>query len=209
MTSSSTLRSSALSHPTRTAPLVPSSRTPTRRSGTPAGSGRPGSAGRWSRATRCGTSSSRLCASQLRLDEIRARPLRVCWAPNNETGLANAEFVSQTGQLLDRLGIAAGLRRRVEARPGNPGLRRTRARLVPRRRGGATFTPAWRIFSTWNEPRATGPGVNRRLVTTVDARAAQSPLDRFPRSVAPGESCGRSRQFEVLPRRLRRSRGSR
>ena len=90
------------------------------------------------------------------------------WAPNNETGLANAEFVSQTGQLLDRLGIA--LRDSGgEWRP-DPGVQACAALGLDWCRAdveGATFTHAWRIFSTWNEPRATGPGVNRRLVTTV------------------------------------------
>ena len=94
------------------------------------------------------------------------------WAPNNETGLANATFVSQTGQLLDRLGIA--LRDSGSEWRPDPGVQACVALGLDWCRadvGGATFTNAWRIFSTWNEPRASGPGVNRRLVTTVRSLA--------------------------------------
>ena len=90
------------------------------------------------------------------------------WAPNNETGLSNAEFVSQTGQLLDRLGTAlrdSGGEWRFD--PGihactAPGLDWCRADVE-----GAAFTHAWRIFSAWSDLRASGPGVHRRLVTSV------------------------------------------
>ena len=90
------------------------------------------------------------------------------WAPNNETGMSNAEFVSQTGQLLDRLGTA--LRDSGDEWRFDPGISACAALGLDWCRAdveGATFTHAWRIFSAWNEPRATGPGVNRRLVTTV------------------------------------------
>jgi len=90
------------------------------------------------------------------------------WAPNNETGLSNAEFVSQTGQLLDRLGTA--LRDSGDEWRLDPGIHACAVLGLDWCRAdveGATFTHAWRIFSAWNEPRATGPGVNRRLVTTV------------------------------------------
>lgn len=97
------------------------------------------------------------------------------WAPNNETGLANAEFVSQTGQLLDRLGIA--LRDSGAERRPDPGIQACAALGLDWCRAdveGATFTHAWRIFSAWNEPRATGPGVNRRLVTSVRSLVRRS-----------------------------------
>jgi hypothetical protein len=90
------------------------------------------------------------------------------WAPNNETGLSNAAFVSQTGQLLDRLGTAlrdSGSEWRLD-----PGIYACAALGLDWCRAdveGASFTHAWRIFSAWNDLRATGPGVDRRLVTTV------------------------------------------
>ena len=125
---------SELSHRTRTAPLVPSSRTPTRRSGRRlAVAGRPwldDGLGRPDAALRV---VAELCASQLRLDEISARPLRVRLAPNNETGLANADS-SPDGQPLDRLGIALRDSAPREARPGIQASPHS-ARLVPRRRG--------------------------------------------------------------------------
>ena len=89
----------------------------------------------------------------------RARPDRFgfAWAPNNETGLANAEFVSQTGQCWIGSGSRCGTPAASGGRPGVQacvalGLDWCRADV-----GGATFTNAWRIFSTWNEPRASVP----------------------------------------------------
>ncbi len=90
------------------------------------------------------------------------------WAPNNETGLSNAAFVSQTGQLLDRLGTA--LRDSSSEWRLDPGIHACAALGLDWCRAdveGATFTHAWRIFSAWSDLRATGPGVHRRLVTTV------------------------------------------
>ncbi len=90
------------------------------------------------------------------------------WAPNNETGLSNAAFVSQTGQLLDRLGTA--LRDSSSVWRLDPGIHACAALGLDWCRAdveGATFTHAWRIFSAWSDLRATGPGVHRRLVTTV------------------------------------------
>ena len=90
------------------------------------------------------------------------------WAPNNETGLSNAAFVSQTGQLLDRLGTA--LRDSSSEWRLDPGIYACAALGLDWCRAdveGATFTHAWRIFSAWSDLRATGPGVHRRLVTTV------------------------------------------
>ena len=108
----------------------------------------------------------------------RDQGLTASGSPGRRTtrlGLANAEFVSQTGQLLDRLGIA--LRDSGgEWRP-DPGIQACAALGLDWCRadvGGATFTNAWRIFSTWSEPRATGPGVNRRLVTTVRSLVRRS-----------------------------------
>ena len=105
------------------------------------------------------------------------------WAPNNETGLANAAFVSQTGQLLDRLGIA--LRDSGSEWRPDPGIQACAALGLDWCRadvGGATFTNAWRIFSTWNEPRATvrrqPPAGDDRAVTRAARSAARTDASR-------------------------------
>jgi hypothetical protein len=97
------------------------------------------------------------------------------WAPNNATGLPNAEFVSQTGQLLDRMGTA--LRDSAGEWRFDPGIHACAALGFDWCRAdveGATFTHAWRIFSAWNERRETGSGLYRRLVTTVRSLVRRS-----------------------------------
>ena len=96
------------------------------------------------------------------------------WAPNNATGMSNAAFVSQTGQLLDRLGTAlSDSANEWQLDPGihacsSSGLDWCRADVE-----GASFTNAWRIFSVWDQLRA-GPGVYRRLVTAVRSLVVRS-----------------------------------
>jgi hypothetical protein len=90
------------------------------------------------------------------------------WAPNNASGMANGEFVAQTGGLLDRLGTAiteSGTTWSID--PGihacaSFGLLWCNAD-VP----GATFTNAWRIFSAWGEPED-APDLSPRLVRSVE-----------------------------------------
>jgi hypothetical protein len=76
------------------------------------------------------------------------------WAPNNESGMVDSEFVGQTGQLLDRLGAAL-------SDSVDECFDSCRADVM-----GASFTNAWKIFSTWQLPQVTR-GVNRSLVTRV------------------------------------------
>jgi hypothetical protein len=76
------------------------------------------------------------------------------WAPNNESGMMDSEFVAQTGQLLDRLGASL-------SGSAIDCFAWCRAAVL-----GASFTNAWKIFSTWELPRVTR-GVNRSLVTRV------------------------------------------
>ncbi|HEX7255935.1 MAG TPA: hypothetical protein VF236_08415 [Gaiellaceae bacterium] len=90
------------------------------------------------------------------------------WAPNNATGLSNAAFVSQTGQLLDRLGTAlaeSGNEWRFD--PGvhacaSLGLNWCQADV-----NGASFTHAWRIFSAWNDLPQAVRRAHRRLISVV------------------------------------------
>jgi hypothetical protein len=83
------------------------------------------------------------------------------WAPNNETEMPDAEFVSQTGQLLDRLGWAL-------SESGDACVEWCRADVE-----GASFTDAWRIFSAWHLPRVVR-GVNQRLVARVRSVVSQA-----------------------------------
>ena len=101
------------------------------------------------------------------------------WAPNNETGLANAEFVSQTGQLLDRLGIAFGT-------PAASGDSTPGSRPAPRS-GWTGAAPTWRrdlharvadllrVERAARDSRRQPPAGDDR----ADARAAQSPQTAF------------------------------
>ena len=108
-----------------------------------------------------------LCASQLRLDEIRARPLRVRLGAEQRDGLRTPSSSPRPGSCWT--GWASRCGTPAASGGSTPGSR-------PAPRSGSTgAAPTWRArpsrtrggSSTWNEPRATGPGVNRRLVTTV------------------------------------------
>jgi hypothetical protein len=101
------------------------------------------------------------------------------WAPNNASGMPGAEFISQTRQLLDRLGSAlseSGSESSVD--PGtyactSVGLDWCRADVE-----GAAFTDAWRIFSAWNEFPRLISGLNRRLVAGVRALVVRTKPQR-------------------------------
>jgi hypothetical protein len=100
----------------------------------------------------------------------RAGPDRFgfAWAPNNEMGMPSNEFISQTGQLLDRLGAA--LSESGSELSGDPGTYACASFGVDWCRAdveGAIFTDAWRIFSAWNEFPRLVRGLNRRLVSGV------------------------------------------
>jgi hypothetical protein len=99
--------------------------------------------------------------------QTRAGPDRFgfAWAPNNESGMTDSQFVSQSGQLLDRLGGAL-------SDSAADCLVWCRADVL-----GASFTPAWRIFSSWQFPQVTR-GLNRRLVPRVRAVASRAKPQR-------------------------------
>jgi hypothetical protein len=85
------------------------------------------------------------------------------WAPNNGTAMSNSRFVSQSGQLLDRLGAALSESGNESALdPGvfaclTAGLDWCGAAVE-----GASFTTAWRIFASWSQlPRAYAQLVSR------------------------------------------------
>ncbi|MGE5275168.1 MAG: hypothetical protein ACM3QU_15575 [Verrucomicrobiota bacterium] len=71
------------------------------------------------------------------------------WAPRNP-GLANGDFVSQSGAILDRL--AASIRDSgQQTHPSDPGIEACNVSCAgdwP----GATFTEAWKSFRTWTQP---------------------------------------------------------
>jgi hypothetical protein len=97
------------------------------------------------------------------------------WAPNNESGMSSARFVSETGQLLDRLGSA------LTASGGSrfePDAWAT-ADVV-----GASFTDAWRIFSVWDQVLDAVAAAHRRLgarVRTILPHARPMPARIRPR----------------------------
>ncbi len=71
------------------------------------------------------------------------------WAPRN-SGLTNADFVSQSGAILDRL--AASIRDSgQQTHPSDPGIEACDVSCAgdwP----GATFTEVWKSFRTWTQP---------------------------------------------------------
>jgi hypothetical protein len=76
------------------------------------------------------------------------------WAPNNASGMSNAQFVGQTGQLLDRLGSALSASGGSRFEPDSW----TAADVA-----GASFTDAWRIFSVWDQVRDAVAAAQRQL----------------------------------------------
>jgi hypothetical protein len=89
------------------------------------------------------------------------------WAPNNATEMPSSSFIAQTGQLLERLGAALS-ESAAEWSP-DPGIYACSSLGFDWCRAdvaGASFTNAWRIFSTWQGP-STVLGVDKRLVTRV------------------------------------------
>jgi hypothetical protein len=97
------------------------------------------------------------------------------WAPNNATGMASAQFVGETGRLLDRLGSALTASGGSRFEPGTWAA----ADVV-----GASFTDAWRIFSVWDQARDAVAAAHRRLgarVRTILPRARPRPARIRPR----------------------------
>jgi hypothetical protein len=90
------------------------------------------------------------------------------WAPNNATAMANAEFIAQTGQLLDRIGAA--LSESGSEWSFDPGIHACASLGLDWCQAdveGAEFTDAWRIFSAWHELPRFVPGIDKRLAGQV------------------------------------------
>jgi hypothetical protein len=93
------------------------------------------------------------------------------WAPNNGTAMSNSRFVSQSGQLLDRLAAALSESGNESALdPGafaclSLGLDWCGAAVE-----GAAFTNAWQIFASWTQP----PSGYAQLVSRVRGVVKQS-----------------------------------
>ena len=100
----------------------------------------------------------------------RAGPDRFgfAWAPNNATSMPYAQFIAETGQLLDRLGIAlADSGGESELEPGIQACASLGVHWCTADVEGAWFTDAWRIFATWNSLPAIG--ARARLADRVRA----------------------------------------
>ena len=104
------------------------------------------------------------------------------WAPRNTTGLSNADFAAQTGQILDRL--AAAIRDSGVADPESPdsgacGAGQTLCAVdLPE----ASHNGAWRLFRAWaRSTLSIGPVAPIRVVAGV----ASAPLElSVPSAVA-------------------------
>jgi hypothetical protein len=126
------------------------------------------------------------------------------WAPRN-SGLANADFVSQSSAILDRL--AGSIRDSgQQTHPSDPGIEACNASCAgdwP----GATFTEVWKSFRTWTQPvlafstspqtipagAVSGPIGLTLLNATGAVQAAQAPVTVTIASNSPRG------QFSVAP----------
>lgn len=97
------------------------------------------------------------------------------WAPNNATGMPEAEFLSQTDKLLDRLGTA--IAESGSTWSFDPGIRACVSlgfhwcgAVVP----GASFTDAWRIFAAWEWSSDRETDLHRPLVNRVRTAVTQA-----------------------------------
>ncbi len=111
------------------------------------------------------------------------------WAPRNTTGLSNADFAAQTGQLLDRL--AAAVRDSGDVvEPENPGSGACGAgeTLCAVDIAEARHNGAWRSFRTWAQSTLTiGRAAPIRVDAGVPSAATRScrspPRSRDPSTV--------------------------
>ena len=86
------------------------------------------------------------------------------WAPNNATAMPQTAFVAQSGQLIDRLGVAlsdSGNEWRLD--PGMPACTSLGLDLCNADIEGASFTDAWRIFSVWDSSGTAASRTFRRI----------------------------------------------
>jgi hypothetical protein len=80
--------------------------------------------------------------------------------------------VAQTGQLLDRLGVAlADSGGESQLEPGIQACASLGAHWCVADVEGAAFTPAWRIFSAWDSLLARAERLRRHLVERVRSLA--------------------------------------
>jgi hypothetical protein len=97
------------------------------------------------------------------------------WAPNNASGIPEAEFVSQTDQLLDRLGTA--IAESGSTWSFDPGINAC-VSLDLHWCGadvlGASFTDAWRIFAAWEWSSDLETDLHQPLVSRVRAAVTQA-----------------------------------
>jgi hypothetical protein len=100
------------------------------------------------------------------------------WAPNNATDMPSSTFIAQTGQLLDRLGAA--LSESATESSFDHGINACASLGFDWCRAdvqGASFTDAWRIFSTWYEP-STVRGLDQRLAARVRTLVSRTKSQR-------------------------------
>ena len=96
------------------------------------------------------------------------------WAPRNTTGLPNADFVAQTGQILDRM--AAAIRDSGVADPESPdsGACGAGQALCAVDLPEASHNGAWRSFRAWAQSTLTiGPMAPTRVVAGVPSAPLQ------------------------------------
>ena len=116
------------------------------------------------------------------------------WAPRNTTGIPNADFAAQTGQLLDRLGLAVRDSGDV-VEPENPGSGACGAgeTLCAVDILEARHNEAWRSFRAWAQSTLTISGVPATLAAGIAspplqlalASAVSRPLNVALRSSSP------------------------
>ena len=90
------------------------------------------------------------------------------WAPSNTTGLSNADFATQTGQILDRLGAAIRDSSGANAESPITGACGGDETLCAVDVQGAAHNGAWRSFRSWAQSTLTiGPATAPRVVAGV------------------------------------------
>jgi hypothetical protein len=96
------------------------------------------------------------------------------WAPRNTTGLPNADFVTQTGVILDRMAAAIRDSGTANAESSVTGACGTDESLCAIDLEGATHNGAWRSFRGWAQSTLSiGPATQTRIA----AGAPSSPLE--------------------------------
>ena len=96
------------------------------------------------------------------------------WAPSNTTGMPNADFASQTGQILDRMGVAIRDSGAANAESPITGACGGDETLCAIDLEGAAHNGAWRSFRAWAQSTLSiGPATPARLVAGVPSEALE------------------------------------